>query len=64
MQGVKWVEKLFYRISIFVLWDNVKYDSFVIGSDEDLQFFEVRSPEMLAKFVDVVSNLGGLNRNP
>ncbi|XP_016165415.1 uncharacterized protein LOC107608035 [Arachis ipaensis] len=35
--GVKRVEKLFYRILISVLRDDVKYDSFVIGSDEDLQ---------------------------
>ncbi|XP_057751119.1 uncharacterized protein LOC130969427 [Arachis stenosperma] len=50
LQGVKRVEKLFYRISISVLRDDVKYDSFVIGSDENLevlfhcrrQFLEVK----------------------
>ncbi|RYR05238.1 hypothetical protein Ahy_B06g085113 isoform F [Arachis hypogaea] len=36
LQGVKQVQKLFYRISISVLRDDVKYDSFIIGSDEDL----------------------------
>ncbi|RYQ85432.1 hypothetical protein Ahy_B10g104996 isoform A [Arachis hypogaea] len=61
LQGVKWVEKLFYRISISVL-----------RSDEDLEvlfhyrrkFSEVRTLELLAKLVDVVSNSGGPNRNP
>ncbi|XP_057758603.1 uncharacterized protein LOC130979234 [Arachis stenosperma] len=28
---------LYHRIMISILWDDVKYDSFVIGSDEDLQ---------------------------
>ncbi|RYR53400.1 hypothetical protein Ahy_A06g028473 [Arachis hypogaea] len=44
----------------------MKYDFFIIGSDDDLQvlfhcrrqFLEVRTPELLAKFVDVVSNSG------
>ncbi|XP_016195725.1 uncharacterized protein LOC107636747 [Arachis ipaensis] len=71
LQGVKWVEKLFYRIPISVLQDDVKYDSFVIGSDEDLEvlfhchrlFSEVRTPELLAKLVDVFSSSGGSNQN-
>ncbi|XP_016178644.1 uncharacterized protein LOC107621120 [Arachis ipaensis] len=71
LQGVKRVQKLFYRIPILVLRDDVKYDSFVIGSDEDLQvlfhcrhqFPEVRTPEMLTKLVDVVSSSVGSNRN-
>ncbi|RYR40720.1 hypothetical protein Ahy_A09g046458 [Arachis hypogaea] len=50
----------------------MKYDSFVIGNNEDLQlllhchsqFFEVRTPELLTKRVDVVSSLGGSNQNP
>nr|XP_029153478.1 uncharacterized protein LOC114927594 [Arachis hypogaea] len=62
LQGVKRVEKLFYRISIFMLRDDVKYDSFVIGSDKDFQllfhcrrwFSEVRTPELLVKLVDVL----------
>ncbi|XP_057734370.1 uncharacterized protein LOC130949746 [Arachis stenosperma] len=66
------MEKLFYRISILVLRDDVKYDSFVISSDEDLelffhcrrQFSEVSTPELLAKLVDVVSSSGGSNRIP
>ncbi|RYQ83572.1 hypothetical protein Ahy_B10g102310 [Arachis hypogaea] len=61
MQGVKRVEKLFYKISISVL-----------RSDEDLQvlfhcrrqFFEVRTLELLAKLVDVVCSSRGSNRNP
>ncbi|RYR67452.1 hypothetical protein Ahy_A03g013823 [Arachis hypogaea] len=55
-----------------ILRDDVKYDSFIIGSDEDLEFLfhchyqipEVKTLEMLAKFVDVVSSSGGLNWNP
>ncbi|RYQ90226.1 hypothetical protein Ahy_B09g096440 isoform A [Arachis hypogaea] len=35
--GVKRVEKLFYRIPISVLRNYVKYDSFIISSDEDMQ---------------------------
>ncbi|XP_015944314.1 uncharacterized protein LOC107469456 [Arachis duranensis] len=61
LEGVKWVKKFFYRIPITVLQEIVKYDCFTIGSDEDLQvmfhcrrqFPEVRTPELLAKLVDV-----------
>ncbi|XP_015948565.1 uncharacterized protein LOC107473501 [Arachis duranensis] len=71
LEGVKRVKKFFYRIPVMVLQDTVKYDCFTIGSDEDLQvmflcrrqFFEVRTPELLAKLVDVVSSSGGSNRN-
>ncbi|XP_015962297.1 uncharacterized protein LOC107486259 [Arachis duranensis] len=71
LEGVKRVKKFFYRIPITVLHDTVKYDCFTIGSDEDLQvmflsrrqFPEVRTPELLAKFVDVVSSSGWSNRN-
>ncbi|XP_052117709.1 uncharacterized protein LOC127747639 [Arachis duranensis] len=71
MAGVKRVKKFFYRIPIMVLQDTVKYDCFTIGSDEDLQvmfhyrrqFSEVRTPDLLAKLVDVVSNSGGSNWN-
>ncbi|XP_057746535.1 uncharacterized protein LOC130965793 [Arachis stenosperma] len=55
------MEKLFYRIPISVLRNYVKYDLFVIGNDKDLQvlfychrqFLNVRTPELLAKLVDV-----------
>ncbi|RYR24908.1 hypothetical protein Ahy_B02g058489 [Arachis hypogaea] len=69
---MKQIEKLYYRISIYVVRDGVKYDSFVIGNDdEDLQvlfhcrcqFSEVRIPELFAKFVDMVSSSGGSNQN-
>ncbi|XP_015950811.1 uncharacterized protein LOC107475666 [Arachis duranensis] len=51
--------------------ETVKYDCFTIGSDENLQvmfhcrqqFPEVRTPELLAKLVDVVSSSGDSNRN-
>ncbi|RYR44836.1 hypothetical protein Ahy_A08g041114 [Arachis hypogaea] len=71
LEGVKRVKKFFYRIPTAVLHDTVKFDCFTIGSDEDLQvmflsrrqFSEVRTPELLAKLVDVVSSSGGSNRN-
>ncbi|XP_015970804.1 uncharacterized protein LOC107494267 [Arachis duranensis] len=71
LDGVKRVKKFFYRVPITVLQDTVKYDYFMIGSDEDLQvmfhchwqFPEVRTPELFAKLVDVVSSSGGSNRN-
>ncbi|XP_057720240.1 uncharacterized protein LOC130934715 [Arachis stenosperma] len=71
LEGVKRVKKFFYRISITVLQETVKYDCLTIGSDEDLQvmfhcrrqFLEVRTPELLAKLVDAVSSSGGSNRN-
>ncbi|RYR53080.1 hypothetical protein Ahy_A06g027970 [Arachis hypogaea] len=71
MNGVKWVEKLFYRILISVFLDDVKYDSFVIGSDKDLQvlfhcccqFRKGRTSELLAQLLDMVYSLGGLNQN-
>ncbi|XP_052114421.1 uncharacterized protein LOC107480580 [Arachis duranensis] len=71
LEGVKRVKKFFYHIPTTVLHDTVKYDSFTIGSDEDLQvmficrrqFPEVKTPELLAKLVDVVSSSGGSNRN-
>ncbi|XP_020989749.2 uncharacterized protein LOC107471055 [Arachis duranensis] len=71
LEGVKQVKKFFYRIPITVFQETVKYDCFTIGSDEDLQvmfhcrrqFPEVRTPELLAKLVDVVSSSGGSNRN-
>ncbi|RYR30651.1 hypothetical protein Ahy_B01g055400 [Arachis hypogaea] len=71
LEGAKQVKKFFYRIPVTVLQDTVKYDCFTIGSDEDLQvmflcrrqFPEVRTPELLAKLVDVVSSSGDSNRN-
>ncbi|RYR72300.1 hypothetical protein Ahy_A02g006505 isoform D [Arachis hypogaea] len=71
LQGVKRVHKLFYRIPISVLQEIVKYDCFTIGSDMNLQvlfhyhrqFPKVRTPELLAKLVNMVSSSGGSNRN-
>ncbi|XP_057759167.1 uncharacterized protein LOC130979678 [Arachis stenosperma] len=71
LEGVKRVKKFFYRIPTAVLHDTVKFDCSTIGSDEDLQvmflcrrqFPEVRTPELLAKLVDVVSSSGGSNWN-
>ncbi|XP_015935962.1 uncharacterized protein LOC127744122 [Arachis duranensis] len=51
LEGVKRVKKFFYRIPTTVLHDTVK------------QFSEVRTSELLAKLVDVVSSSGGSNRN-
>ncbi|RYR74396.1 hypothetical protein Ahy_A02g009091 [Arachis hypogaea] len=74
--GVKFTDKdpLCIIVSSTTRYDDlasVKYDSFTIGNDEDLQvmflcrrqFPEVRTPELLAKLVDVVSSSGGSNRN-
>ncbi|RYQ94172.1 hypothetical protein Ahy_B08g089053 [Arachis hypogaea] len=71
LEGAKRIKKFFYRIPVTILHDTVKYDCLTIGSDEDLQvmflcrrqFPEVRTPELLAKLVDVVSSSGGSNRN-
>ncbi|RYQ95076.1 hypothetical protein Ahy_B08g090081 [Arachis hypogaea] len=68
---MKRIEILYYRIPISVVHDGVKYDSFVIDNDEDLQvlfycdcqFPKVRIPDPLAKFVDVVSSSGKSNQN-
>ncbi|XP_015953717.1 uncharacterized protein LOC127747547 [Arachis duranensis] len=64
LEGVKRVKKFFYRFSITVLQNTVKYDCFTIGSDEDLQvmfhcrrqFPEVRTPELLANSRPVVAS--------
>ncbi|RYR62593.1 hypothetical protein Ahy_A04g020299 [Arachis hypogaea] len=55
----------FTEILIFVLWDDVNYDSFVLGSNEDLEVLIHchRTPELLAKLVDVVSSSGGFSQN-
>ncbi|XP_015971516.1 uncharacterized protein LOC107494998 [Arachis duranensis] len=56
LHGVKRAEKLFYRIPISVLCDDVLFHC-------RRQFLEVRTPELLAKVVDVASSSGGSNRN-
>ncbi|XP_016191902.1 uncharacterized protein LOC107632757 [Arachis ipaensis] len=66
------VKKLFYKISIAVVSTGVRYETFVIGSDEDLQvlfhcrrsFPEVRIPELLAKLEDGVDSSGTSAPNP
>ncbi|RYR50876.1 hypothetical protein Ahy_A06g025879 isoform F [Arachis hypogaea] len=71
VDGAKRVKKFFYRIPVTVLQNTVKYDCFTINNDVDLQvmflcrrqFPEVRTPELLAWLVDVVSSSGGSNRN-
>ncbi|XP_016200384.1 uncharacterized protein LOC107641405 [Arachis ipaensis] len=70
--GTKWVKKLFYKIPIAVVSTGVRYETFVIGSDEDLQvlfhcrrsFLEVRIPELLAKLEDGVESSGASAPNP
>ncbi|XP_015946669.1 uncharacterized protein LOC107471695 [Arachis duranensis] len=71
LEGAKRVKKFFYRIPVTVLQNTVKYDCFTINNDADLQvmflcrrqFPEVRTPELLARLVDVVSSSSGSNRN-
>ncbi|XP_016204182.1 uncharacterized protein LOC107644765 [Arachis ipaensis] len=70
--GVKFTDKnpLYIVVNRTTSYDDL-YDCLTIGSDEDLQvmflcrrqFPEVRTPELLAKLVDVVSSSGGSNRN-
>ncbi|XP_057745485.1 uncharacterized protein LOC130963378 [Arachis stenosperma] len=70
--GTKWVKKLFYKIPIAVVSAGVRYEIFVIGSDEDLQvlfhyrrsFSEVRIPKLLAKLEDGVDSSGASAPNP
>ncbi|XP_057734557.1 uncharacterized protein LOC130949999 [Arachis stenosperma] len=68
----KWVKKLFYKISIAVVPTGVRYETFEIGSDEDLQvlfhcrcsFSEVSIPELFAKLEDGVDSSGTSALNP
>ncbi|XP_057755544.1 uncharacterized protein LOC130974702 [Arachis stenosperma] len=68
----KLVKKLFYKIPITVVSTGVRYETFMIGSDEDLQvlfhcrhsFPEVRIPEMFAKLEDRVDSSGALTPGP
>ncbi|XP_016199071.1 uncharacterized protein LOC107640035 [Arachis ipaensis] len=70
--GTKWVKKLFYKILIDVVSTGVRYETFVIGSDEDLQvlfhcrrsFPEVRVTELFAKLEDSVDSSGASAPNP
>ncbi|MED6160018.1 hypothetical protein PIB30_047558 [Stylosanthes scabra] len=68
----KRVAKLFYGVPIAVVSEHVKYGSFVVQSDTDLEvifycrrdFPEVRTTELYAKLKNVVANFGGSNPNP
>ncbi|XP_057740517.1 uncharacterized protein LOC130957690 [Arachis stenosperma] len=70
--GTKWVKKLFYKISIAVVSAGVRYETFVIGSDENLQvlfhcrrsFLKVRIPKLIAKLEDGVDSSGTSAPNP
>ncbi|QHO55982.1 Putative mutator sub-class protein [Arachis hypogaea] len=70
--GTKWVKKLFYKIPIADVSAGVRYETFAIGSDEDLQvlfycrrsFSEVRIPKLLAKLEDGVDSSGASTPNP
>ncbi|MED6200729.1 hypothetical protein PIB30_088147 [Stylosanthes scabra] len=70
--GSKRVAKLFYRAPVSVVSEHVKYGSFVVQSDTDLEvifhcwrdFTEVRITKLYAKLEDVVASSGGFNPNP
>ncbi|XP_020978237.1 uncharacterized protein LOC110271588 [Arachis ipaensis] len=70
--GTKWVKKLFYKIPIAVVSTGVRYETFTIGSDEDMQvlfrcrrsFPEMRIPELLAKSKDGVDSSWASAPNP
>ncbi|RYQ88376.1 hypothetical protein Ahy_B09g095593 isoform A [Arachis hypogaea] len=56
LEGAKRIKKFFYRIPVTILHDTVMFLC-------RRQFPEVRTPELLAKLVDVVSSSEGSNRN-
>ncbi|XP_015931825.1 uncharacterized protein LOC107458127 [Arachis duranensis] len=70
--ATKLIKKLFYKILITVVSTGVRYETFVIGSDEDLQvlfhcrrsFPEVRIPELFVKLEDHVDSSGASTLDP
>ncbi|XP_016186343.1 uncharacterized protein LOC107628052 [Arachis ipaensis] len=70
--GVKLVKKVFYKISMAVVSSGVQFETFVIGSDEDMEvlfhcrrnFLEVRIHELFAKLEDRVDSSGASAPNP
>ncbi|XP_016167948.1 uncharacterized protein LOC107610407 [Arachis ipaensis] len=64
--GSKWVKKLFYKIPIAVVSTGVKYDTFVLATDEDIRvlfhcvrsFPEIRIHELFAKLEVSVDSSG------
>ncbi|MED6126347.1 hypothetical protein PIB30_077572, partial [Stylosanthes scabra] len=65
--GTKQLDTLYYRILVSVVSNSVKYGSFVIASDKDLQVLfhcrkqypEVRTTELFAKAKDFIASYGG-----
>ncbi|MED6112437.1 hypothetical protein PIB30_061739 [Stylosanthes scabra] len=70
--GSKRVSKLFNKALFAVVSEHVKYGSFVVQSDADLEvifycwrdFSEVRMTELYAKLEDIIASSGGSNPNP
>ncbi|MED6174099.1 hypothetical protein PIB30_065699 [Stylosanthes scabra] len=68
----KRISKLFYRAPVAVLSEHVKYGSFVVQTDVDLEvifhsrrnFSEVRTTELFVKLEDIVTSSGGSNPIP
>ncbi|MED6176745.1 hypothetical protein PIB30_091181 [Stylosanthes scabra] len=68
----KHVSKLFYRAPVAVVSEHVKYGSFVVQTDADLEvifhcrrdFPEVRTTALFAKLEDIIASSGGSNPNP
>ncbi|MED6205975.1 hypothetical protein PIB30_022718 [Stylosanthes scabra] len=68
----KRISKLFYRAPVAVVSEHVKYGSFVVQTDADLEvifhcgrdFPEVRTTELFAKLEDIVATSGGSNPIP
>ncbi|MED6115616.1 hypothetical protein PIB30_092396 [Stylosanthes scabra] len=60
--GSKRVSKLFYRTRVAVVYEHVKYGSFVVQTDTDLE--EVRTTELFAKLEDIIASFGGSNPIP
>ncbi|MED6114390.1 hypothetical protein PIB30_079789 [Stylosanthes scabra] len=68
----KRVSKLFYRAPVVVVSEHVKYGSFAVQTDADLDvifhyrrdFLEVRTTVLYAKFEDIIASSDGSNPNP
>ncbi|XP_057723704.1 uncharacterized protein LOC130939632 [Arachis stenosperma] len=72
LAGAKLVKKVFYKILMAIVSSGVQYETFVIGSDEDMgllfhcrrSFLEVRIHELFAKLKDRVKSSGASAPNP
>ncbi|MED6132502.1 hypothetical protein PIB30_019644 [Stylosanthes scabra] len=72
LDGRKWVNMIYYRISISMVSQGVKYGCFAVERDGDLQvlfhcrrqFSEVRTTELFVEIVDPLASYGSSAPNP